>query len=81
MQSIQQTLKNQSVNGAIPVERALQVAAPLDAERTATVALLKELERQVGMTYGDKINAHIAAMNGTKFNEVDYWADRLPGEQ
>jgi hypothetical protein len=81
MQTITQTLKNQSNNGAIPLDRALTIAAPLDKEREATVALLKELERQVGMTYGDKINAHIADMNGTRFNDVEYWADRLPGEQ
>jgi hypothetical protein len=81
MDTITQQLKNKSTNGHIAAVEAVKIANAVDAERLATIALLKELERQVGMTYGDKINAHIAAMNGTKFNEVDYWHDRLPGEQ
>ena len=81
MTTIQQILKNTAVNGVISLERAAKIAEPLDQERAATIELLRRLDRQVGMTVGEIINKHIAAMQGTKFNEVDYHYEAMPSDQ
>jgi hypothetical protein len=81
MNTITQTLKNTAVNGVIPIDRALQVAAPLDMERENTITLLKECERNVGMYLGEKINEHIAGMTGGFFNALEYNYEKPVGEQ
>lgn len=81
MQTIQQTLKNASVGGKISIDKALRLAAAFDQERTVTVDLLKQCERNVGMTLGEDINAHVAKMTGGHFSAQEYHAERLPGEQ
>lgn len=81
MQTIQQQLRNASNNGCISLEKALRLAQAIDEERTQTVGLLKECERNVGMYLGEKINEHVAAMTGAKFNAVDYHYERPVGEQ
>ncbi|MEO6522224.1 MAG: hypothetical protein ABIN91_11140 [Mucilaginibacter sp.] len=81
MTTIQQQLKNASVNGCIPIDRALQVAAVADQQREETIALLRECERNVGMYLGEKINAHLSVLEGTKFSAVDYHYEIPNGEQ
>lgn len=81
MQTIQQILKNTAVNGVISVERAVQAVQAFDEERAATVDILKKLEKQVGMTDGEKINAHLSAMTGQYFNPVDYHYEAMPADQ
>jgi TRAP-type mannitol/chloroaromatic compound transport system substrate-binding protein len=81
MQSIQQQLKNASVNGVIHIDKVTAIVAAFDAERTATVYLLKACERNVGMDLGESINSHVAKMTGGHFNVQEYHAERLPGEQ
>jgi hypothetical protein len=81
MQSIQQQLKNASVNGVIHIDKVTSIVAAFDAERIETVDLLKACERNVGMDLGESINAHVAKMTGGHFNAVEYGYERLPGEQ
>lgn len=79
--TIAQQLKNAAVGGSISIEKALNIASGVDAERESTVKLFRELETQVGMHHGEKINAHLADMEGTYFNERDYHYEKPVGEQ
>jgi hypothetical protein len=79
--TITQQLKNAAINGSINLEKALKIAQAYDEQCTTTTALLKECERNVGMYLGEKINEHIAEMDGAKFNAVDYHYERPVGEQ
>lgn len=81
MNTITQQLKSKATNGHIPANDAVKVAAQFDAERLATVELLKECEKNVGMYLGEKILSHIAGMTGGHFNERDYHYERPVGEQ
>jgi hypothetical protein len=81
MQSIQQTLRNAAVNGVISVDKAIQLAGAYDKEREESAALFKKLEKQVGMDLGERINEHLAAMNGTRFNPIDYHYEAMPADQ
>jgi hypothetical protein len=81
MQSIQQTLKNASVGGAIPVDKAIKLAAGYDAERIQVVEILKECEKNVGMTLGGEILKLIAKITGGHFSEVEYNYEKPVGEQ
>jgi hypothetical protein len=81
MNTITQQLKNKATNGHIAAVEAERIANVVDAERSATIALLKELEKNVGMYLGEKINEHIAGMTGGFFNALEYNWERLPGEQ
>jgi hypothetical protein len=81
MHSIQQTLRNASVNGVINIDKAIKALEAFDQEREATRLLLIDLEKQVGMTDGEKINAHLATMTGKYFNPVDYHYEAMPAEQ
>ncbi|GAA4338559.1 hypothetical protein GCM10023149_48600 [Mucilaginibacter gynuensis] len=78
--NVTQLIKGAAGNGVIG-ERMLKIAAQVDEEREKTINLLRELERHVGMHHGEKINAHIAEMTGTYFNERDYHYERPVGEQ
>jgi hypothetical protein len=79
--SITQVLKSASLNGVISIEKAISIAASFDKERERTKELLKECERNVGMYIGEKINVHLANMDGKTFNSIEYHHERLPGEQ
>ena len=79
--NITQELKNAANKGCIALPTAEKIGAAIDNEREATITLLRKVERQVGMDLGEQINAHIAEMQGTYFNERDYNFERLPGEQ
>ena len=81
MTTITQELKSKATNGHISATEAIEVAGAFDQERLATIALLKECEKNVGMYLGEKINLHMASMQGSYFNVLDYHAERLPGEQ
>jgi hypothetical protein len=81
MHTITQQLKNAAVNGCIPLEKAIAIAGHFDTQRDDTRTILKECEKNVGMYLGEKINAHIADLDGSFFNERDYNYERLPGEQ
>jgi len=81
MNTITQQLKSRELNNRIPVTEAVKVAARYDAEREQTMALLRECEQNVGMYLGEKINQHLADMQGTWFNERDYHYERPVGEQ
>ncbi|WPU91812.1 hypothetical protein SNE25_21065 [Mucilaginibacter sabulilitoris] len=81
MTTIQQILKNTAVNGVISVTAALKAVAGIDQEREATVQLLKDCEKEVGLYNGEKINSHLATMTGGHFNPIEYSYERLPGEQ
>lgn len=79
--TITQLFKNNAVNGNININSLLKIANDLDTEREKTCELLKECERNVGMYLGEKINAHLATMNGTYFSEKDYNYEKPHGEQ
>lgn len=81
MQTLTQQLKNAANKGCINLATAEKIAAPIDAEREATITLLRKVERQVGMDLGEQINAHIADMQGVRFNAVDYHYEKPVGEQ
>ncbi len=79
--NITQTIRSAAVNGVISLEKALKIAAKIDEERNGTQELLQECEKHVGMLLGEKINVHVAAMNGTTFNLVEYHYEKPVGEQ
>lgn len=82
MNTITQRMKSAAgTNGAISIEKAMAIAKEFDQEREATRELLKQLETLVGTYHGEKIQRHIAEMDGTGFNEVAYHYDRPVGEQ
>jgi dsDNA-binding SOS-regulon protein len=79
--TITQLFKNAAINGCINIDKALSIANELDNQREQSKTILKECERNVGMYLGEKINAHLAEMDGSRFNAVDYHFERFPGEQ
>lgn len=79
--NIQQALKSVAVNGSINIEKALSIAAGFDHERETARDLLRKCERQVGMDLGEQINVHIAGMDGTRFNVLDYHYEAMPADQ
>jgi hypothetical protein len=81
MNTITQELKSKATNGHINAAEAVKVAGAFDQERLATIELLKECEKNVGMYLGEKINEHIAGMTGGFFNARDYHYERPVGEQ
>lgn len=81
MKSLTQSLKNITVNKTIPAEPALKLAVEIDYEREQTKILLKSLEGQVGMHWGEEIKSHLAKMDGTNFNSMAYNYERLPSGQ
>ena len=81
MKNLSKLLKSIMVNGVIPPEKALNIAEQYDIERNETIELLKGLESQVGLHWGEEIKARLAKMDGTMFNPVDYHYERLPNGQ
>ena len=79
--NIEQTLRSAAAHGGLNLEKAIKALAPFDKERQATIELLKDCEREVGLYNGEKINVHLAAMQGTYFNERDYHYEKPVGEQ
>lgn len=79
--NITQQMRSLAANGHIPLTSALQLAAAIDEEREKTIKLLRDCEREVGLYNGEKINVHLAEMQGTYFNERDYHYERPVGEQ
>jgi hypothetical protein len=50
-------------------------------QQKESIALLKELDKEVGLVAGEKIAKHIARLTGTRFNEKDFDMSDLNGEQ
>jgi hypothetical protein len=55
--------------------------ATLKMQQTESVRLLKACKGHVGMLLGEDIESHLAEINGTYFNAMDYNFERLPGDQ
>lgn len=53
----------------------------LKEQQAESVALLKELDREVGIVAGEKIAKHIAQLTGTRFNEREFDMSDHNGEQ
>lgn len=81
MNSLEQALKNLAINGKVDLVKAINLIKPIDTERSNTVILLKKCEKQVGTILGEDINKHMAGMNGTKFNSVEYHYESMPNDQ
>lgn len=81
MQKLTDQLKGIALDGRLPLQKALNVVAPIDEERAETVALLKKLETQVGQHHGEQIQEHLAKMDNRKFNATAYFYDKMPDSQ
>lgn len=81
MSNLSQDFKNLATNGKLSLDRVLFIINPIDEERVQTQLLLRKLEKEVGLTLGEEINTHIAKMNNTKFNLVQYHYEKPVGDQ
>ena len=45
------------------------------------VAIAKQFKTETGMIWGEKIGFYLKACEGTPFSSIDYFAERMPGEQ
>ena len=53
----------------------------LKQQQAESVRLLNICKTQMGMVFGEDIEAHIALLTGTKFSSIDYHFERFGGEQ
>ena len=74
-------MKSAAQNNSIPLSVALKIAAKFDQEREASKELLRVCKQNTGMVTGESIEAHLAEMDGLRFNATDYHYERMPGEQ
>ena len=81
MYTITSQIKNLSVNGLIPEGKVAKLAQVKDGHEAESIRLLQQCIAWVGMTLESEIKGHIANIQGTKFNEIEFFAERLPGEQ
>jgi hypothetical protein len=81
MNTLEQAIKNLSVNHKVETLKAISLVKRIDAERLETVELLKICVKQVGMTLGEDILKHIAGMEGTRFNSTEYHYESMPKDQ
>ncbi len=81
MKKISESIKSAANKESVALKSALAIVETLDQEREDTVALLKRLEKSVGMVQGEEILTHIARMNGQNFNSVAYLHDTPNGGQ
>lgn len=79
--NIQTSLKKAAVNGLITLDKALIVAKRYDELQEESKELLRQAEKNSGMVLGERINAHLADIEGVKFSALDYNYERFPGEQ
>lgn len=50
-------------------------------QQQESIALLRELDKEVGIVGGEKIAKHIAYLTGARFNEKDFDMSDTNGEQ
>lgn len=81
MQTLEQQLRGNAIDGKIPLTKGLQIATAIDEERQETVELLKKLQKQLGQHWGEQIEEHLSKMTGKKFSSVEYNFERLPNGQ
>jgi hypothetical protein len=81
MNTLEQAVKNASINNKLETTKAINLVKPIDIERVATIELLKTCVKQVGMYLGEDILKHIASMEGTKFNATEYHYESMPNDQ
>lgn len=53
----------------------------LKEQRQASITLLKQLDKEVGLHWGSEIAKHVALLNGSRFSEADWVEQDLNGEQ
>lgn len=82
MSTVQQAIRAAASNNtSIPLSVALKIAEKFDQERVESKELLRLFKQNTGMVVGERIEAHLAEMEGVKFSAKDYHYERLPGEQ
>lgn len=81
MNNLQIKVRTLSNAGTIQLEKILPVAQEVDNERAEALELFKKCVNQVGMYLGEEISEMIAKIEGRKFSAVDYFHERMPGEQ
>lgn len=53
----------------------------LKEQQNESIALLKELDKEVGLMAGEKIAKHLANLQGIRFNEHEFDVQDRNGEQ
>ncbi len=79
--NIQNALKQKINNGLIKESAALAVGEQADQLLSETVEMLGRCKKHVGMFMGGEISELLAKIKGQKFNEKEFYHERLPDGQ
>ena len=74
-------LKNASVDGSVKQNVAVAIGQKADSLVTELCEVLKKVEGQVGMVYGEMINDVVSRATGVRFDPKEYNFERRPEGQ